>query len=167
MQSAKRQTVLDFVAFYPSGLWRAPGSPLHFLVWVRQTYVAASADPYARDPTAFPWFEAMTYVELLSEFPLAVYLAYKLALRKPTDGPTELAALVFASLTAMTSGVVCFDLFHLSHDLVTPAQKNQLLWSAFGPYTVIRESRELVVSAPLLMLHSCCDGCGHVPTPTA
>ncbi|KFH45318.1 hypothetical protein ACRE_038720 [Hapsidospora chrysogenum ATCC 11550] len=129
--------VLDFVAFYPKFLWQAPSAPLHFLVTLRETYINYSGDPFFSASQHEPWFEAFVYIEIAAQFPLAVYLAYKLASARSTSGATELAALAFGCLTGMGSVVSCFHLWHLPEDVLGGQQKMMLLYGTYLPFAVI------------------------------
>lgn len=134
-----RYIVLDFVIFYPKHLHEKPSSPLYFLTSLRKLYTHHSGDPYAASPTSFPFFEAMTYIELASQFPLALYLTPRLWKTEGTDGRTELAALVFACVTATTTAICCFDLWHMTEAVLSKNVKVMLLTTEFGPYAVIRK----------------------------
>lgn len=81
------------------------------------------------------------YIEAAAQFPLAVYLVYRLASARSTSGATELAALAFGCLTGMGSVVSCFHLWHLPEDLLAGQQKMMLLYGTYLPFAVIREYR--------------------------
>ncbi|KAK0386095.1 hypothetical protein NLU13_5932 [Sarocladium strictum] len=129
--------VNDFLPLYPEFLWKEPSAPLHFLSQASQLYANLSGDPYAKDPSAYPWFEAMVYIELFCQLPLSLYLVRGLWSRRSTDGPNELVGLAFACLNFMGSAVCTFDLWHFPPSSFEPGQQMTLILSAFGPYTVI------------------------------
>ena len=86
------------------------------------------------------FYEALTWIELFAQLPLALYLVRKLSSNRPTEGASELAALMFACLNTMGSGVVSFVLWHMGSEVISEGAKMQLLLTEYGPYTVIRES---------------------------
>ncbi|KPM46012.1 hypothetical protein AK830_g440 [Neonectria ditissima] len=128
---------LDFVPFYPKSLYAAPSAPLHFLVSVRSIYLATSGDPFFAAAGHAPWFQAFLYVEALAQFPLAAYLVSRLASRKPTSGPAELAALAFGCLTAMGSVACCAELWAMGPDVVKDEHKAKLFYGTYLPFVVI------------------------------
>lgn len=131
--------VLDLRHFYPESLWRDPSSPLHFLVTIRQKHVASSGDPFFASEHHAPWFEGFIWIELLVQFPLSVYLVYKLASGKPTTPATELAGLAFGCVTCMGSVACCFELAAMGPTLVDPAKKPTLLYGTYLPFALIRK----------------------------
>jgi hypothetical protein len=122
---------------YPAALWKDPSAPLHFISQFRQLYGELSGDPYVKATADYPWFEASTYVELVTQFPLAVYFVYKVASKRPADGPTELAGLAFACLNFMGSALCTFDLWHQAPKSFGPGQQMRLIFTEFGPYAMI------------------------------
>jgi hypothetical protein len=152
----KSSTVLDLVPFYPKFLYASPSAPLHFLLSLRATYVSLTTDPFFAHDNHDPWFEAFLYIEALAQFPLAVYLVTKLAAaaaaagkrKGTTSGRTELAALVFACLTAMGSVVCCYHLVQLGPEVVSEEKKAMLLYGEYLPFAVIRKSSSLFQSSP-------------------
>ncbi|KAL6851197.1 hypothetical protein ACO1O0_008325 [Amphichorda felina] len=128
---------LDLVGFYPKALWEDPSAPLHFLVSLRETYVSLSGDPFFAHPQHEPWFEAFLYIEAAAQFPLAVYLVYKLATSKTTNAATELAGLAFGCLTGMGSVVCCYHLWQLGEDMVGSQQKIMLIYGEYLPFAII------------------------------
>lgn len=130
---------LDLVGFYPKALCEDPSAPLHFLVSLRETYVSLSGDPFFAHPQHEPWFEAFLYIEAAAQFPLAVYLVYKLATSKTTSAATELAGLAFGCLTGMGSVVCCYHLWQLGEDMVGSQQKIMLIYGEYLPFAIIRE----------------------------
>lgn len=131
---------LDLVAFYPKSLWEAPSAPLHFLVALRQTYVASSGDPFFAQESHDPWFQIFLYIEGLVQFPLAAYLVYQLASTKPTAGPTELAGLAFGCVTAMGAAACCAEVWHMGPDVLSEKHKPSLLYGTYLPFSIVRKS---------------------------
>lgn len=79
-------------------------------------------------------------MEAAVQFPLAVYLVYKLATaRKGTDGATELAGLAFGCLVGMSSTTCCYHLWQLGEDMVDPQQKVTLFYGTYLPFAIIRK----------------------------
>ncbi|KFA61999.1 hypothetical protein S40285_07906 [Stachybotrys chlorohalonatus IBT 40285] len=128
---------LDLVAFYPKSLWEAPSAPLHFLVALRQTYVASSGDPFFAQESHDPWFQIFLYIEGLVQFPLAAYLVYQLASTKPTAGPTELAGLAFGCVTAMGAAACCAEVWHMGPDVLSEKHKPSLLYGTYLPFSIV------------------------------
>ncbi|KEY66310.1 hypothetical protein S7711_02772 [Stachybotrys chartarum IBT 7711] len=128
---------LDLVAFYPKSLWEAPSAPLHFLVALRQTYVASSGDPFFAQESHDPWFQIFLYIEGLVQFPLAAYLVYQLASTKPTAGPTELAGLAFGCVTAMGAAACCTEVWHMGPDVLSEKHKPSLLYGTYLPFSIV------------------------------
>ena len=81
----------------------------------------------------------MYYIELLVQFPLAAYIVWNMASKKPTTGPTELAGLAFGCLTAMGSVACVAELLSMGGDMVSESQKMSLAWGTYAPYAVLRE----------------------------
>ncbi|KAF5668158.1 hypothetical protein FHETE_5424 [Fusarium heterosporum] len=129
--------VLDFTEFYPTFLYGSPKAPLHFLTIIRNTYLSLSGDPFYGETFHGAWLHSMYYVELLVQFPLAVYVAWKLASKKSSDGATELAGLVFACLTAFGSVACVAELQSMGPELVSVEQKTNLVWGTYFPYALI------------------------------
>jgi hypothetical protein len=131
--------VMDFLPLYPAFLWKDPSAPLHFIYTFNRFIVELSGDPFARSPSSYPWFEAMTLIELVSQFPLAVYLIYKMLQKRPIDAPAEVAGLAFGCLNFMGSTITTFELWHMLPATFAPGQQNKLIYTEFGPYAVICE----------------------------
>ena len=126
---------LDLVPFYPKALYEAPSAPLHFLISLRKLYVSFSEDPLFVHPSHEPWFQAFLYIEGLVQFPLAVYLVSTLA---SPSVRTELAALVFGSVTGMTSVTCLHYLWTLGEEVVSAEKKAMLIYGEYLPFAIIR-----------------------------
>ena len=110
-----------------------------------------SGDPFFTHEQHDPWFQAFMYIELAAQFPLALYLVWRLVTGgKNTSAQTELAGLAFGCLTAMGSVTCCFHLWQLPEDAVTSQQKTMLFYGEYLPFAVIRKLS--------LSLHSKADG---------
>ncbi|KAF4965452.1 hypothetical protein FSARC_6754 [Fusarium sarcochroum] len=129
--------LLDFTEFYPESLYISPTAPLHFLTVVRSTYVANTGDPFFGEKFNGAWFHGMFYVELFVQFPLAVYIVWTLASKKPSSGQTELAGLAFGCLTGMGSVACLAELQSMGPELVTDAHKLNLFWGTYLPFAII------------------------------
>ncbi|KAF4974796.1 hypothetical protein FZEAL_8350 [Fusarium zealandicum] len=129
--------VLDFTAFYPKSLYEPPSAPLHFLIIIRDQYLANSGDPFFGGTFEGHWFHGFLYIELLFQFPLAVYLVSQLASKKPSSGPTELAGLAFGCLTAMGSVACACELWQMGPELVKEEHKASLFYGTYLPFVVI------------------------------
>lgn len=130
------RTALDLTCFYPAGIYKHSGSPLHFLVILKKYYIAATGDPFFAAAHHEPWFNAFLYIELFVQFPLAAYLVYNLAsAERAARGEVELAGLLFGAVTCMGSVACCFDLWALEEF----ETKARLLWGTYFPFAVIRE----------------------------
>ena len=130
---------MDFVQFYPKALWATPGTPLHFLVPFRSWYLASFEDPFFSANYHAPWFEASVWVELLVQFPTAVYLIYKLSSVKPSTGPVELAGLVYAIATSICSGSCLAEVLSMGPEVLSAEKRTSLIFGTYGPYCVIRK----------------------------
>ncbi|KAK5991333.1 hypothetical protein PT974_09614 [Cladobotryum mycophilum] len=115
-----------------------PQLPLHFLISLRKAYVSFSGDPFfAHDNTHAPFLQIFLYIEGLVQLPLAAYLVYQLASRKPTTGPTELAGLAFGCVTGMGSAACFYELLHMGPELVSEDKKASLVYGTYLPFLVI------------------------------
>ncbi|KAI5459742.1 transmembrane protein 6/97 [Mariannaea sp. PMI_226] len=129
--------ILDLAEFYPKSLYVSPSAPLHFLVTIRKTYVAQSGDPFFRDGYDAPWFHSFLFLEALAQMPLAAFLVSRLASKKPTSGPVEVAGLAFACLTTMGS-LACFcELLAMGPEMVKTEHKSKLLYATYGPFLAV------------------------------
>lgn len=131
--------MLDFVEFYPRALYASPSAPLHFLLPFRSFYVASTGDPFYAAAEHAPWFAAFLYVELLAQFPLALYLVARLASRQRLAGPAELAGLAFACLTSMGSAACCAELYSMGPETLADEFRARILYGTYLPYAVVRE----------------------------
>ncbi|KAH6965291.1 hypothetical protein EDB82DRAFT_293014 [Fusarium venenatum] len=131
--------VLDFTEFYPESLYVSPKAPLHFLTVIRNTYISFSGDPFYGSAFTGEWLHSMYYIEFLVQFPLAAYIIWNMASKKPTSGPTELAGLVFACLTAMGSVACVAELLAMGPEMVNDQQKLTLAWGTYFPYALLRK----------------------------
>ncbi|KAH7182493.1 transmembrane protein 6/97 [Fusarium flagelliforme] len=125
--------VLDFSEFYPAS-FSSPSSPLSI---IRRNYISISGDPFYGPSFTGAWLHSMYYIELLVQFPLAAYIVWNMASKKPTTGPTELAGLAFGCLTAMGSVACVAELLSMGGDLVSESQKMSLAWGTYAPYAVL------------------------------
>lgn len=129
---------MDLVPFYPKVLYHNPGSPLHFLLALRETYVSLTDDPFFAHPAHEPWFQAFLYVEALVQFPLAVYLVCTLASRAK-GAAMELAGLTFGCVTGMGSVTCCYVLAMTGEEVLSGEKRMMLFWGEYLPFAVIRE----------------------------
>lgn len=130
-------TGVDFVPFIPQVLRDSPNSPLYYLVLYRRWYIATMADPYYDMDTPGHFFDFFVYIELLIQFPFAVYLTHRLLTQKPLDGAGELATVVYGATTSLCTATVCHDMWHLGPEIVDQGSKRVLL-AAYVPYAIIR-----------------------------
>ncbi|KAJ3550206.1 hypothetical protein NM208_g108 [Fusarium decemcellulare] len=124
---------VDFVSFYPESLCQPSGSPLHFLVAYRQWYITTMADPYYNLDAPGHFFDFLVYVELIVQFPLALYLTRALLLKQQLSGAGELAAIVYGIVTGLCTAIVCNDMWHLGPDVISHESKQTLLFGAYLP----------------------------------
>ncbi|KAF4970225.1 hypothetical protein FSARC_2690 [Fusarium sarcochroum] len=128
---------VDFVPFYPQSLCQPSGSPFHFLVAYRQWYITTMSDPYYNLDTPGHFFEFLVYVELIVQFPLALYLTRGLLSKERLSGAGELATVVYGVVTGLCTAIVCNDMWHLGPEVITDEAKQMLLYGAYLPYAVI------------------------------
>ncbi|OAQ87410.1 NADH:flavin oxidoreductase/NADH oxidase [Purpureocillium lilacinum] len=134
---------LDLVAFYPKFLYARSSAPLHFLIAIRRLYIRNTGDPFfSVTPTAAPhspWLQAFLWVELFVQFPLAVYLVWRLSSSRwrRTSVFVELAALVFSCLTFMGSVACCAELWSMSFIKLSAKKKSSLFWFTYLPFAII------------------------------
>lgn len=126
--------------FYPKSLCQPTGSPLHFLVTYRNWYIRTMSDPYYHHNTAGHFFDFLVWVELLVQFPLALYLTRALLAKERLTGAGELAGNVYGITTGLCTAVVCHDMWYLGPEIITVEAKQVLLFAAYLPYAVLRES---------------------------
>ncbi|KAF5007887.1 hypothetical protein FDECE_5802 [Fusarium decemcellulare] len=131
---------VDFVPFYPESLCQPSGSPLHFLVAYRQWYITTMADPYYNLDAPGHFFDFLVYVELIVQFPLALYLTRALLSKQRLSGAGELAAIVYGIVTGLCTAIVCNDMWHLGPDVISHRSKQTLLFGAYLPYAIILSS---------------------------
>lgn len=97
------------------------------------------ADPYYHPDTPGTFFDFLVYVELIVQFPLALYLTRVLFAGNPLSGAGELAANVYGIVTGLCTAIVCNDMWHLGPDIISPQAKQTLLFAAYLPYAVLRK----------------------------
>ncbi|KAM5367875.1 hypothetical protein ACJZ2D_009786 [Fusarium nematophilum] len=95
------------------------------------------ADPYYHDLAPGHFFEFLVWVELLVQFPLALYLTRALFTGKSLSGAGELAGNVYGLVTGLCTALVCHDMWHLGVEVISPQAKQSLLFGAYLPYAVI------------------------------
>ncbi|KAH7163353.1 transmembrane protein 6/97 [Dactylonectria estremocensis] len=128
---------VDFVPFYPQSLCQPNDSPLHFLVSYRNWYITTMADPYYHHDTPGHFFDFLVWVELLVQFPLALYLTRTLFGKQQLNGAGELAANVYGIVTGLCTAVVCHDMWYLDPEIISYQAKQTLLFGAYLPYAVL------------------------------
>ncbi|KAI9896070.1 hypothetical protein N3K66_008970 [Trichothecium roseum] len=148
---------MDLVPLYPKALYQSPSSPLHFLLDLRALYASLSHDPFFPpiSPTSSssssssshgghePWFQSFVYLEAAVQFPLALYLVSTLASSSSSSGTaskavrTELAALVFGSVTGTTSVACVYHLWSLAEDVLDAGSKAMLVYGEYLPFAVV------------------------------
>ncbi|KAL5623654.1 hypothetical protein FOBRF1_002904 [Fusarium oxysporum] len=141
---------VDFVPFYPQSLCQPRGSPFHFLVAYRQWYITTMSDPYYDLDIPGHFFEFLVYVELVVQFPLALYLTHALLSKQRISGSGELAAVVYGAVTGLCTAIVCNDMWHLGPEVITHEAKQTLLFGAYLPYAVIPTLMSLEMQKRLL-----------------
>lgn len=97
------------------------------------------SDPYYNITTPGHFFDFLVYIELIVQFPLALYLGWNSLTRRPRSGTEELAAAMYGATTGLCTAVVCHDMWHLGPEIIEPQAKRILLYLAYMPYAVIRE----------------------------
>ncbi|CVK90788.1 uncharacterized protein FPRN_07212 [Fusarium proliferatum] len=141
---------VDFVPFYPQSLCQPRGSPFHFLVIYRQWYITTMSDPYYDLDIPGHFFEFLVYVELIVQFPLALYLTYALLSKQRISGSAELAAVIYGVVTGLCTAIVCNDMWHLGPEAISHEAKQTLLFGAYLPYAVIPTLMSLEMQKRLL-----------------
>ncbi|CEJ89990.1 hypothetical protein VHEMI05803 [[Torrubiella] hemipterigena] len=128
--------VLDLRYFYPESLWKAPTAPLHFLVTIRNKYVATTGDPlFALGHE--PWFESFIWIEGLVQLPMGVYIVYSLMSGKPTTPAVELIFLIFGSITCMGSVACCAHIAQTPASILDASKKASLVYGTYLPFALI------------------------------
>ncbi|KAI1013304.1 hypothetical protein LB503_001372 [Fusarium chuoi] len=140
---------IDFVPFYPQSLSQPRGSPFHFLVAFRQWYITTFSDPYYGINIPGHFFEFLVYVELVVQFPLAIYLTRALSSKRRMAGPAELAGVVYGAVVGLCTAVVCNDMWYLGPEVITREAKQTLL-GIYLPYAVIRKLHHVTIIEQLL-----------------
>jgi hypothetical protein len=97
------------------------------------------ADPYYNHSSPGHFFDSLVYLELAIQFPFALYLTRRLVAKQPLSGAGELATLVYGLTTGLCTAVVCYNMWHLGPEIISPQAKQTLLFGAYLPYAVIRE----------------------------
>ena len=131
--------------FYPAWLYKAPGSPLHFLELIQSHYIATYNDPIAQwtPQTATghdAWIPLFLRIEVVFSLPLVLYAVYRLGIQRAgTTGPVELLFLVYAFETAFTTLVCINDVFWWDDAVYDQELKRTFIVNLFGPWFVIRK----------------------------
>ncbi|RBQ76483.1 hypothetical protein FVER14953_20100 [Fusarium verticillioides] len=129
---------IDFVPFYPQSLVQPRGSPFHFLITFRQWYITTFSDPYYNIDIPGHFFEFLVYVELVVQFPLAIYLTRALSSKQRMSGSAELVGIVYGVVVGLCTAIVFNDMWYLGPEVLTPEAKQTLL-GTYLPYAVIRK----------------------------
>ncbi|KAM0563075.1 hypothetical protein ACHAPJ_001921 [Fusarium lateritium] len=95
------------------------------------------SDPYYNLDTPGHFFEFLVYVELIVQFPLALYLTRALLSSQRLSGAGELGTVVYGTVTGLCTAIVCNDMWHLGPEVITHEAKQTLLFGAYLPYAVI------------------------------
>ncbi|EXF75047.1 hypothetical protein CFIO01_12475 [Colletotrichum fioriniae PJ7] len=132
-------SVVDLVPFYPSALYAAPSSPLHFLQVLRDFYISTYNDPFftASHENLPSWFKLFTYIEIVYQLPMAAWMVYRFSRSTGTTPGFELAVLVFCVECALTTLTCIYDVFHWDPAVYSQAQKNVFVFNLYGPWVVI------------------------------
>lgn len=130
---------VDFVPFYPQSWCEAPGSPLRFVTLYRQWYISTMSDPYYNIDVPGHFFDFLVYIELVLQFPSALFIVWSLFSRRSLSGAGELAVVIYGTATGICTAIVCHDMWHLGPEVIEPAAKQTLLYAAYMPYAVIRK----------------------------
>lgn len=131
------QIGVDFVPFYPAALTQPSFSPFRIFLAYRSWYIRTMSDPYYDISTPGHFFDFLVYVELLVQFPLALYIVGQLY-HATLSSSAELAGAMYGVVTGLCTALVCNDLWHLGPDAITPDAKQTLLYSAYLPYAIFR-----------------------------
>ncbi|KAK1507463.1 cytochrome P450 ClCP1 [Colletotrichum tamarilloi] len=131
--------LVDLVPFYPSALYAAPSSPLHFLQVLRDFYISTYNDPFftASHENLPSWFKLFTYIEIVYQLPMAAWMVYRFSRNTGTTAGFELAVLVFCVECALTTLTCIYDVFHWDPAVYSQAQKNVFVFNLYGPWVVI------------------------------
>ncbi|KAF5608144.1 hypothetical protein FPANT_594 [Fusarium pseudoanthophilum] len=127
---------IDAVPFYPQSLLQPRGSPFHFILAFRRWYITTFSDPYYDVDIPGHFFEFLVYVEVVVQFPLAIYLTRALLSEQRMSGSAELAGVVYGAVTALCTAVACNDMWYLGPEVITRDAKQTLL-GLYLPYAVI------------------------------
>lgn len=124
--------------FYPAWLYKNPGTPLHFLQQLRDFYIAEYDDPIVQDDKGPHYMGILFVLEVAMQLPVALYAVYRLGVGRRTTGTFELALLVYALETALSTVLVLHFVYML--DPAEYPQKNVLLFQNYVPWLISRES---------------------------
>ncbi|KAF5586074.1 hypothetical protein FPCIR_8094 [Fusarium pseudocircinatum] len=127
---------IDFVPFYPQSLLQPRGSPFHFLITFRQWYITTFSDPYYDIDVPGHFFEFLVHVELVVQFPLAIYLTRALSSKQRISGSAELAGVVYGAMVGLCTAIVFNDMWYLGPEAIAREAKQTLL-GTYLPYVVI------------------------------
>lgn len=94
------------------------------------------SDPYYEIAGPGHFFYFLLYVELVIQFPFAVYLLYSMASSKLSSGAAELAGVVYGSVVGLSTLLVCYDIWYLPEALLEVAKRDVLLWQVYLPFGV-------------------------------
>ncbi|KAH7171253.1 hypothetical protein EDB81DRAFT_851885 [Dactylonectria macrodidyma] len=95
------------------------------------------SDPYYRHDTPGHFFDFLVWVELLVQFPMALYLARALFGKQQLNSAGGLTANVYGIVTGLCTAVVCHDMWYLGPEIISHQAKQTLLFGAYLPYAVL------------------------------
>lgn len=145
--------VFDAVPFYPAWLYKDPGAPLHILQQLRDFYVSEYNDPIVQEDKQPHYMGIFFAIEIAMQLPMAFYSVYRLSGKKVTSGRFELALLVYALETALSS-VLCLHFVYLQDPVEYP-KKDITILQGYVPWVVARKFLPSTLAfVQLLMLHT-------------
>ena len=154
--------VIDGLEFYPSWVYEPRGSPLHIFYAAKQQYIAELNDPIAQWSQATAsghdsWMGLWIYLEWVVALPILLFTVYRLGVqRRGTSGAHELALLVYAFHTALTTLTCIHDVFYWDNAVYTAAVKNKILYQAYSPWLIVRKCLSLSQSQNLTAQRPSC-----------
>ncbi|KAJ4158463.1 uncharacterized protein LMH87_008987 [Akanthomyces muscarius] len=127
---------VDFVPFYPASLVEPPSSPFRLLVAYRNWYIRTMSDPYYGMDAPGHFFDFLVYIELVVQFPLALYMISGGLWETTLSGTVELAGALYGIVTGLCTALVCHDMWHLGPDTIDASAKQTLLYGAYLPFAI-------------------------------
>ncbi len=100
------------------------------------------SDPYYDMDAPGHFFDFLVYIELVVQFPLALYMISGGLWETTLSGTVELAGALYGIVTGLCTALVCHDMWHLGPDTIDASAKQTLLYGAYLPFAIFRMSEK-------------------------